>query len=43
MGTGAETVKGEPQRKHKEDAIKSFVKEHSIFNIGNKINKIRNV
>jgi len=43
LGTDAETVKGEEQKKHKEDIIKSFVKEHSIFNVHNKLNKLRNV
>ena len=43
LGTDAEGVASEEQRKHKEDVIKSFVKEHSIFNVGNKINKLRNV
>ena len=43
LGTEAEGVASEEQRKHKEDAIRSFVKEHSIFNIDNKLNKLRNV
>lgn len=43
LGTDAEGVASEEQRKHKEDVIKSFVKEHSIFNVGNKINKLSNV
>ena len=43
LGTDAEGVASEEQRRHKEDIIKSFVKEHSIFNVGNKINKLSNV
>tara|TARA_R110000824_G_scaffold70682_3_gene181191 strand:- start:601 stop:1137 length:537 start_codon:yes stop_codon:yes gene_type:complete len=43
LGTDAETVAGDDQRKHKEDVVKSFVREHSIFNVGNKISKLRNV
>jgi hypothetical protein len=43
LGTEAEGVASEEQRKHKEDAIRSFMKEHSIFNIDNKLNKLRNV
>ena len=43
LGTDAEGVASEEQRDHKKDVIRSFVKEHSIFNINNKINKIRNV
>ena len=43
LGTDAEAVAGEDQRKHKEDVIKSFIKENSIFNIGNKVSKLRNV
>ena len=43
LRTEAEGVADDKQRKHKEDVIKSFVKEHSIFNVGNKINKLSNV
>jgi hypothetical protein len=41
-GTGAEEVASDEQKSHKLDAIKNYIKEHSIFNIKNRLDKLRN-
>tara|TARA_R110002110_G_scaffold349463_1_gene559641 strand:+ start:575 stop:1111 length:537 start_codon:yes stop_codon:yes gene_type:complete len=42
-GKGAEEVRGDEQKLHKLDTIKNFIKENSILNIDNRLNKLRNV
>ena len=41
-GKGAEEVSSDEQKAHKLDAIKNYIKEHSILNIGNRLSKLRN-
>lgn len=43
LGVDAEAPKSEKQRHHKDDVIKSFIKEYSILNMDNRLNKLRNV
>lgn len=43
QGVDAEAPKSEKQRNYKKDAIKSFIKEYSILNMDNRLNKLRNV
>lgn len=42
LGTDAEAPKSEKQKHHKDEAIKSFIKEYSILNMDNRLNKLRN-
>jgi hypothetical protein len=41
-GKGPEEVASDEQKSHKLDTIKNYIKEHSIFNIKNRLEKLRN-
>ena len=42
LGVDAEAPKSEKQRRHKDEVMKSFIKEYSMLNVGNRLNKLRN-
>lgn len=42
LGTDAEAPKSEKQKHHKDEVMKSFIKNYSMLNVGNRLNKLRN-
>ena len=43
LGVDGEAPKSDKQRHHKDEVLKSFIKEYSILNMDNRLNKLRNV